>query len=89
MDKEQREFELKKIEIEKSKILEGILRSLIISLLTIGAGEGTLIFKLLTTTDEIAITTYKMLLIVLTIILILLSIVTAKLTFTLKLKLED
>jgi len=89
MDKEQREFELKKIEIEKSKILEGILRSLIISLLTIGAGEGTLIFKLLTTTNEIAIATYKTLLIVLTIILILLSIVTAKLTFTLKMKLED
>ncbi len=43
MDKEQRELELKKLEIEKAKILESYFRTLAIIVLTIGAGIGTLI----------------------------------------------
>ncbi len=40
MDKTQKE-------VEKLKVKEGLLRTLVISMLTIGAGEGTLIFKML------------------------------------------
>ena len=46
MDKEQKELELKKLEIEKAKVLEGLLRTITIMLLTIGAGIGTLIQNL-------------------------------------------
>ncbi len=54
MDKEQREIELKKLEIEKAKIeleklkiKEGLFRTLVIALLTVGAGIGTLTFKII------------------------------------------
>ncbi len=40
MDKNQKELELKKLEIEKIKIKEGFLRTLAFILLTIGAGMG-------------------------------------------------
>lgn len=46
MDKEQKELEIKKLELEKAKVLEGILRTIAIMLLTIGAGIGTLMQKL-------------------------------------------
>ncbi|EDP74229.1 hypothetical protein [Hydrogenivirga sp. 128-5-R1-1] len=39
MDKKQEDIELKKLEIEKAKLLEGYLRTLGIILLTIGAGN--------------------------------------------------
>ncbi len=43
MDKDQKEVELKKLEIEKAKIIEGYFRTLAIIVLTTGAGIGTLI----------------------------------------------
>jgi len=43
MDREQREIELKKIELEKAKVIEGHLRTLALVILTLGAGAGTLI----------------------------------------------
>ncbi|NPA12997.1 MAG: hypothetical protein GXO45_03305 [Aquificae bacterium] len=46
MAKEQSEIELKKIEVEKAKVLEGILRTLVISILTLGAGIGGVLYKL-------------------------------------------
>ena len=46
MDKEQKELEIKKLELEKAKVLEGLLRTIAIMLLTIGAGIGTLMQKL-------------------------------------------
>ncbi len=45
MDKNQKELELKKLEIEKLKIKEGLFRSLIIVVLTIGAGIGTVLYN--------------------------------------------
>ena len=45
MEKEQKEIELKKLEIEKLKIKEGLFRSLVIIVLTIGAGLGAVIYK--------------------------------------------
>ncbi len=47
MDKEQKELEIKKLKIEKLKALEGIIRTVVIAILTIGAGIGTLIFQIL------------------------------------------
>ena len=41
MDKEQKDIEIKKLEIEKAKILEGYFRTLAFMLLSIGAGIGT------------------------------------------------
>ncbi len=46
MEKEQREIELKKLEIEKLKNREGLFRTLVIALLTVGAGIGTLTLKM-------------------------------------------
>ena len=46
MDKEQKELEIKKLELEKAKVLEGLLRTIAIMLLTMGAGIGTLMQKL-------------------------------------------
>lgn len=51
MDKEQREFELKKLEIERAKVLEGILRTLVFSILTFGAGAGTVLYRLYNSKD--------------------------------------
>ena len=62
MDKEQKEFELKKLEIEKAKVYEGILRTLVFSILTLGAGAGTLIFKILTSMNKMEVFIYKLLL---------------------------
>ncbi|WP_457625054.1 hypothetical protein [Persephonella sp.] len=45
MDKDQKEIELKKLEIEKLKIKEGLFRTLVIIILTASAGAGTLHFK--------------------------------------------
>ncbi|WP_457627281.1 hypothetical protein [Persephonella sp.] len=42
-------IEKKKLEIEKAKVLEGILRIVIIAILTLGAGAGTIIFRLYNT----------------------------------------
>ncbi len=42
MDKDQKEIELKKLEIEKLKIKEGLARTVLILVLTVGAGIGTL-----------------------------------------------
>ena len=42
MDKDQKEIELKKIELEKLKIKEGLFRTLVIIVLTVSAGIGTL-----------------------------------------------
>ena len=44
MDKEQKELELKKIEIEKLKVRADILRTVIIALLAIGTGIGTVLY---------------------------------------------
>lgn len=46
MDEYQREIELKKIEIEKLKVREGLFRTLVIIILTASAGAGTLTFKI-------------------------------------------
>ena len=43
MDKDQKEIELKKLEVEKAKIIESYFRTLAIIVLTTGAGIGTLI----------------------------------------------
>ena len=43
MDKEQKEIELKKLEIEKLKLLESYFKTLAFIILTIGAGLGTLL----------------------------------------------
>lgn len=43
MDKEQRELELKKIGIERAKVLEGQIRSLILIIIALGGGLGTLV----------------------------------------------
>ena len=45
MDKEQKELELKKIEIEKLKIKEGLFRTIVLIILTAGAGFGTVLYK--------------------------------------------
>ncbi len=45
MEKEQKEIELKKLEIERLKIKEGLFRTLVIALLTVGAGFGTVLYK--------------------------------------------
>jgi len=43
LDKEQKEIELKKLDIEKAKVLEGQIRDLILVILALGGGIGTLI----------------------------------------------
>ena len=43
MDKEQKEIEIKKLNTEKAKVLEGQIRSLVLILLALGGGIGTLI----------------------------------------------
>ncbi len=45
MDKELKELELKKIEIEKLKIKEGLFRTIVLIILTVGAGFGTVLYK--------------------------------------------
>ena len=45
MDKEQKELEFKKIEIEKLKIKEGLFRTIVLIILTAGAGFGTVLYK--------------------------------------------
>ena len=72
MDKQQIEIENKKLKLEKAKILEGLIRTLIIAILTIGAGEGTLIFKVLTLKENLQAFIYKILLVGITTLLILL-----------------
>ncbi|WP_297455479.1 hypothetical protein [Persephonella sp.] len=42
MDNLQKEIELKKLEIEKLKVKEGLTRTILILILTVGAGIGTL-----------------------------------------------
>ncbi len=51
MDKEQKEIELKKLAIERAKVLEGILRTLVFGILTLGAGAGTIIYTLYNTKE--------------------------------------
>ncbi len=46
MEKDQKEIELKKLEIEKLKIKEGLFRSLIVIILTVGAGFGAVLYKI-------------------------------------------
>jgi len=46
MNKEEKELELKKLEIEKAKVLEGVLRSIVLIILTLGAGAGTVLYRL-------------------------------------------
>jgi len=72
VDKQQIEIENKKLKLEKAKILEGLIRTLIIAILTIGAGEGTLIFKVLTLKENLQAFIYKILLVGITTLLILL-----------------
>jgi len=69
MDKEQKELELKKIEIEKLKIKEGLFRTLVIIILTAGAGAGTLHFKVFG--DKFNVFIYGFLLIIVGVISIL------------------
>ena len=45
MDKEQKELELKKLEIEKLEVRADILRTVIIALLAIGTGIGTVLYR--------------------------------------------
>ncbi len=45
MDKEQKEIELKKLEVEKLKVRADILRTVIIALLAIGTGIGTVLYR--------------------------------------------
>jgi len=45
MDKDQKELEFKKLEIEKLKIKEGLFRTIILIILTSGAGFGTVLYK--------------------------------------------
>ena len=45
MEKE-KELELKKLEIEKAKVLEGVLRTIVLIVLTLGAGTGTVLYRL-------------------------------------------
>ncbi len=42
MDKEQKEIELKKLEIERAKVLEGQIRGLILLIIALGGGLATL-----------------------------------------------
>ena len=42
MDKE-KELELKKLEVERAKVLEGQIRSLILIIIALGGGLGTLV----------------------------------------------
>lgn len=46
MDKDQKEIELKKLEIEKLKIKESLFRTLILIVLTAGAGIGAVIYQI-------------------------------------------
>ncbi|EDP74049.1 hypothetical protein [Hydrogenivirga sp. 128-5-R1-1] len=75
-----KDLELKKIEIEKAKVIEGLIRTIVISILTVGAGEGTLIFKLLNEKVQLNILVYKYMLIILTAVLILLIVLIIYLT---------
>ena len=45
MDKDEKEFQLKKLEIEKLKVRADILRTVIITLLAVGTGIGTVLYK--------------------------------------------
>ena len=65
MDKEQKELEIKKLKIEKLKALEGIIRTVVIAILTIGAGIGTLIFQILVEKEKTHILLYKYLIVLL------------------------
>ncbi len=43
MDKKQEKIELRKLELEKAKVIEGQIRTLILVILGLGGGIGTLI----------------------------------------------
>ncbi len=45
MDKQEKEIEIKKLEIEKLKIKEGLFRTLVLVVLTVGAGLGAVIYR--------------------------------------------
>jgi len=44
---EDKKIELKKLELEELKIKEGLLRTIVIALLTVGAGAGTTFYTFL------------------------------------------
>lgn len=43
--KDDKEIELKKLEIEKLKVKEGLFRTIVLIILTAGAGFGTVLYK--------------------------------------------
>ena len=45
LEKEKLKLEKEKLKIEKLRYYEGLLKTIVIAILTIGAGEGTLIFN--------------------------------------------
>ncbi len=42
--------EEKKLKVEKLKVLEGLFRTLVFTMLTLGAGEGTVIYRMVSDT---------------------------------------
>jgi len=80
-------LEKKKILIEEAKVLEGVLRTLVLSVLTIGAGEGTLILGILLNGNKLnseQIFVYKVILTGMTLALIVLMVVIIKVSFSIK-----
>ena len=90
MDKEQKELELKKIEIEKLKIKEGLFRTLVLIVLTVGAGLGAVIYKTkLGLIKQYQVIIDTVFIIVLTISLIFIVIITFYIWTTIRKKLKE
>lgn len=90
MDKEQKELELKKIELEKLKIKEGLFRTLVLIVLTVGAGLGAVIYKTkLELVRQYQTIIDAVFIVILTILLIFIAIITFYIWATIRKKLKE
>ena len=88
--KDDKELEFKKLEIEKLKIKEGLFRTLVLIVLTVGAGLGAVIYK----TKLELVRQYKTIIdavfiVILTILLIFIAIITFYIWATIRKKLKE
>ncbi|NPA54505.1 MAG: hypothetical protein GXO21_07550 [Aquificae bacterium] len=81
LEKEKLKLEGEKLKIERLKYYEGLLKTIVIAILTVGAGEGTPIFKIITAKSENEVFVYKILLTILTVFIIMLAISTMKIFY--------
>ena len=90
MDKEQKELELKKLELEKLKIKEGLFRTLVLIVLTVGAGLGAVIYKTkLELVRQYQTIIDAVFIVILTILLIFIAIITFYIWATIRKKLKE